>query len=147
MNDGLPQDTAQECLSLDDLERLSGVARRTIRYYIQLGLVSRPLGETRAAHYTWEHLADLLAIRRLTGQGLALDAVRRRLRGGTDASDEPQEPGALRVATHIRLAPGVELVVDSDRSGLGAESLRRLARDLVQWLARERQEGVNDEFP
>ena len=41
-------------LSLDELCRPSEHPKRTIRYDIQLGLVSRPVGEARAARYTGE---------------------------------------------------------------------------------------------
>ena len=36
--------------SLDDLCTLTDVPKRTARYYMQLGLIDRPVGETRAAH-------------------------------------------------------------------------------------------------
>jgi len=55
--------------TLDQLTTLAGVPRRTVRYYIQLGLVDRPVGETRAAYYTWQHLKQLLEVRGYTEQG------------------------------------------------------------------------------
>ena len=98
-------------------------------------------------YYTWEHLADLLTIRRLTAQGLGLDAVRRQLRSGAEPPAQAHELGALRLTTHVELAPGVELVVDTGRSGLGAEPLRRLAREVALWLVHERKQGENNDNP
>jgi DNA-binding transcriptional MerR regulator len=62
--------------SLDELCILAGVPPRTVRYYIQLGLVDRPDGETRAARYTARHLGQLQQIRRWTDEGLSLERVR-----------------------------------------------------------------------
>src|SRR5438132_5850914 len=62
--------------------------RRTIRYYVTLGLVDRPLavpGRGRTAFYGRRHLLQLLAIKRLQAQGLSLAEVQDRLVGQTDA--------------------------------------------------------------
>ncbi len=61
--------------------------RRTIRYYVTLGLVDRPLsspGRGRTAFYGRRHLLQLVAIKRLQGQGLPLTDVQARLVGQTD---------------------------------------------------------------
>ena len=46
---------APETLTLDELAALVDLPKRTVRYYIQLGLVDRPEGETRAARYGPRH--------------------------------------------------------------------------------------------
>lgn len=61
--------------SLDDLAERSETPARTIRYYIQRGLVSRPVGEKRGAHYTPGHLRQLLQIRKWVGAGLSLQRI------------------------------------------------------------------------
>ena len=48
--------------SLEELSELTGISRRTIRFYIQKGLMNGPEGEKRGAYYTTEHLEDLLRI-------------------------------------------------------------------------------------
>ena len=60
---------ADQQFTADELATLANVPRRTLRYYIQLGLVDRPVGETRAAYYTRQHLRRLLEIREYTDQG------------------------------------------------------------------------------
>ena len=42
---------------------LADLPPRTIRYYVQMGLVDRPQGETRAARYGAVHLEQLLLIK------------------------------------------------------------------------------------
>lgn len=48
--------------SIGQLAELSGVSRRTIRFYVQTGLLKPPKGLGRGAHYTDEHLQALQSI-------------------------------------------------------------------------------------
>ena len=116
--------------SLDQLATLAGVPRRTVRYYIQLGLVDRPVGETRAAYYTWKHLKQLLEVRGYTEQGFSLERIRELQRRGSEPPAAVAVPraGHLTVQSHIHLADGVELVIEPGRAHLAPEQLRRFAR-------------------
>ena len=58
--------------TLDDLCTLSDTPKRTVRYYIQIGLMDRPIGETKAAHYLPGHLDQLLKIRQFSDAGISL---------------------------------------------------------------------------
>lgn len=60
--------------------------RRTIRYYGTLGLVDRPELSGRTALYGPRHLRQLVAIKRLQGEGLSLEDVQQRLTGLDDAA-------------------------------------------------------------
>lgn len=115
----------------DELAGLANVPRRTLRYYIQLGLVDRPIGETRAAYYTWQHLKQLLEIRELTEQGFSLERIAELREEGTTPPAAASAPraGHVSVQSHIHLADGVELVVEPGRAELSPEQLRRFARD------------------
>jgi DNA-binding transcriptional MerR regulator len=129
--------TPDRTYTLDQLAELAGVPRRTIRYYIQLGLVDRPIGETRAAHYTWQHLQQLLAIRKLTEQGFSLERVREVLaQGDTPAAASAPRAGSITVHSHIHLADGVELIVEPGQAKLTPEQLRRFAREAIATFAR-----------
>lgn len=127
--------------SIDDLCRLTGFTRRTIRFYVQEGLLERPEGERRAAYYLEKHLEALLTIKRLTAAGLSLDAVRTRLK--TPDDEEPpvkRKAGTARTCVHVTVADGVELVIDSSEAKLAPEKLRELCRQveaLVETLAKE----------
>ena len=145
--------STDKTFSIDELAGLSGVSRRTIRYYLELALLDRPIGETRAAYYTWRHLQQLLEIRRLTEAGLSLDAVRRRLTaagepavGDVSASGlEPtSRPPSIEVRSHLHLAAGIELVIEPGAAQLSPEQLRRLMRETLAVLARVRQEPSHD---
>ena len=67
---------ADDRLTLDDLATLTGTTPRTVRFYIQQGLVSRPEGAKRGAFYLRRHVEQLLMIRRWTDAGLSLDRIR-----------------------------------------------------------------------
>jgi len=124
--------------SADELATLAGVPRRTLRYYIQLGLVDRPIGETRAAYYTWVHLHQLLEIRRLTEQGFSLERVQELLAQGDDPPPAAvaARAGSISVQSHVHLAPGIEVVIDPSHAGLTPEQLRRFARETLAVYAR-----------
>jgi DNA-binding transcriptional MerR regulator len=128
------QDLHERTYSVDELAALSATPRRTIRYYIQLGLVDRPVGETRAAHYDWRHLRQLLEIRRLTEEGFSLERIGERLRANNGANESPvraSAPGTIQVLSHVHLAPGLELVIDPAAAQLSPEKLRALIREIV----------------
>lgn len=74
--------------------------RRTIRYYTTLGLVDRPSElRGRTAFYGRRHLLQLVAIKRLQGEGLSLREVQQRLTGLDEralaaVADLPEQGGA-----------------------------------------------------
>ena len=70
--------------SLRELAALSGVAGRTIRLYLQRGVMPRPRFMGSATRYHFDQLMWLLAIRRLrTAERLTLSAIRARLQALT----------------------------------------------------------------
>ena len=64
---------------LADLSDRAGVSQRTVRYYIQQGLLPAPESRGPGAHYGPEHLDRLRLIRRLQREHLPLAEIRRRL--------------------------------------------------------------------
>ena len=79
--------------TLDELCTLTHLPRRTVRYYVQMGLVERPDGETRAARYSERHLTQLLRIKQLSSDGVSLERIREVLAGG----DAPLAPRPIAV--------------------------------------------------
>lgn len=131
-----------ESFNLNELCALADLPRRTVRYYIQIGLIDRPRGATRSARYTREHLHSLLEIRRWQKAGLALDRIRELLRA-PEAADLPVPPpaaGVLQVWSRLTLAPGIELHIDPRQAGLTSEQVRNLARRILQSLDSNHEE-------
>jgi len=120
-----------ESYSLADLAALVDLPERTVRYYVQINLVDRPEGETRAARYGQKHLEQLLEIRKWQRSGLSLDRIRELLAdGSTTLPVRPRGAGTVEVWSHLVVADGIELTVEPGRAGLAPEELRALFRDV-----------------
>jgi DNA-binding transcriptional MerR regulator len=124
---------AQQTFSLNELSELADVPKRTVRYYIQIGLLDRPEGETRGAYYLPSHLDKLLRIRQLTEAGVSLERVRDVLSGDPPPVPPKRlEPGAVDVRSHIWIAPGVEIQVSPEQAKVSSEDVRAFARAVVE---------------
>lgn len=121
--------------SIDQLCALTDLPKRTVRYYMQLGLVDRPVGETRAAHYTPVHLGQLLQIRKLADAGVSLERIREVMAGGeSPVPGRQRQSGTISVRSHVYIAPGVELQIDPQEAGLSPEQLRAFVRTVMtEW--------------
>lgn len=71
-------------LDLSELANRAGVSPRTIRYYIQEGLLPSPETKGPGAHYGQEHVDRLQIIKRLQQQYLPLVEIRRLLKEAGD---------------------------------------------------------------
>ena len=121
-----------QTFSLDELCTLTDLTKRTVRYYVQIGLVNRPEGETRAAKYSPQHLEQLLLVKKWTAAGVSLDRIRELLQG--DSAPVPERgrvPGSIEVCSHLHVAEGVELVIEPTRAGLTPEQLRHFVRAVM----------------
>ncbi len=113
-------------ISLQQLSEQTGIPERTIRFYIQKGLLARPEGDRRGAFYTESHLGELLRIRQWQEAGLSLDAISNLLQAKNEAPLSPSRPGSIEVRSHLIIADGLELMVAAERAGLTQTQLRKL---------------------
>jgi DNA-binding transcriptional MerR regulator len=134
-----PTGGATERLTIEALASLAGVSPRTIRFYIAQGLLDRPVGEKRGAHYVQRHLDQLLQIRRWGEAGHSLERIRALIQGAPeDPPRRPTKPGAVEVWSRMTLVDGLELHVEPGRAGLSPEQLRALLQGLAQLYHRVR---------
>lgn len=122
--------------AIGDLAELAGVSRRTVRYYVQEGLLPAPLGLGRGNHYGQEHLDRLLRVKALQEAGRSLDEIRHALNPAPAARRAPapvERTAAERIERklwrRLTLAPGVELHVEG---GLRLPSPGKL-EELAAW--------------
>jgi hypothetical protein len=108
--------------NIADLAGLGGVSRRTVRYYVQEGLLPAPHGVGRGNHYGQEHLDRLLAVKAMQEKGWSLERIRAEagpaVRAAADAgpTQNVTVPRVPREAwTRLEVAPGVEVHVASGR--------------------------------
>ena len=71
--------TTRDELTIDDLCAETGFTRRTIRYYLQRGLIPPPEGGGRRRIYRRDHLLRLLLVRALQERRYPLEEIRARL--------------------------------------------------------------------
>ncbi len=122
--------------AIGDLARLGGVSRRTVRYYVQEGLIPPPLGVGRGNHYGPEHLDRILQVKALQEAGRTLDEIRRASMDAEPAASaaQPVDVPAIERSLwrRITLAPGVELHIAGD---IRLPAPGRL-QDLSDWCRR-----------
>lgn len=124
---------SEKTFTLDELCTLTDLTKRTVRYYMQLGLVERPIGETRAAHYTSRHLDQLLRIKQLTEAGVSLERIREVMAGGdTPVPTRQRRPGSVEVRSHLFVAPGLEIQISPEEAGMTPEQVRAFVREVMQ---------------
>lgn len=128
--------------NLTELCNLCDLPVRTVRFYIQQGLVSRPVGERRTAKYTTEHLDQLLAIKKWQAAGLSLERIRELLTtpDESDIPPKPRWPGMVEVWSHLHIADGVELQIEPHRAGLTPEQLREFLQAVLNLYQQTTQE-------
>jgi DNA-binding transcriptional MerR regulator len=122
--------------TLDELCQLVDLPRRTVRYYVQMGLMDRPEGAGRGASYGNRHLEQLLEIKKWQAAGLSLERIGELLRPDTVAGaplppQRPRQRGAIEVWSHLVIDDGVELLLEPKRAGLSPEQVRALATGVM----------------
>jgi DNA-binding transcriptional MerR regulator len=136
---------SEKTFTLDELCTLTDLTKRTVRYYMQLGLVERPIGETRAAHYTSRHLDQLLRVKQLTEAGVSLERIREVMAGGdTPVPTRQRRPGSIEVRSHLFVAPGLEIQISPEEAGMTPEQVRAFVREVMQAAERVMRKD-NDE--
>jgi DNA-binding transcriptional MerR regulator len=121
--------------SLDELCTLTDLPKRTVRYYMQMGLVDRPIGETRAAHYLSAHLDQLLKVKQLADAGISLERIADIQNGEVlPVPPKPRKPGDIQVKSHIHVAPGIELQISPEEADMSPEQIRGLVKAVMKTI-------------
>ena len=137
-----------QTFSLDEIAALAELPRRTVRYYIQSGLIDRPQGVGKGAYYTQRHVEQLLFVRKWQLAGLSLERIGELLRQGELGGDRrapshddlpippaPRRPGTVEVWSHLVVAEGVEVVLEPGKAGLSPEQVRAFFRAVTSAYA------------
>ena len=117
--------------TLDQLSALTDLPLRTIRYYIQLGLVDRHEGDRKHARYTQKHLDQVLQVRAMADQGTPLERIKQLINGITTPLPPQKAAGDISVISKVFIASGVELHIDPQMAGLSPEKLRLFVRSVL----------------
>jgi len=122
--------------TLNELCVLADLPVRTVRYYVQHGLVDKPEGETRAARYGARQLEQVLLIKKWSAAGVSLDRIRELLQG----EDAPVpalaiKAGSVAVWSHLHVTDGLEVVIEPGRAQMSPEQVRQFTRGVMALYA------------
>ena len=119
-------DTSKNTYSIGELAETADGSRRTVRFYVQRGLINPPRGRGRGSVYTGRHLEQIRRVRAFQRQGLELDSIR--------SMPEEERPSAVAAPSRsfsvlrIPLVPGVRLEVDTTERAPSPALIDELAR-------------------
>lgn len=128
-------DTDEARYGIEELADRAGVSRRTVRYYVQRGLLPAPTGLGRGKHYTEGHLARLVQVRDLQEGGVGLAEIAAVLSGQADRVRAAPAGGAQSTWTKVALDDDVELFVRGRR--LDPVRLERLIAAVLEILGED----------
>lgn len=120
--------------TLDEIASLAELPRRTVRYYIQSGLIDRPQGIGKGAFYTHHHVEQLLLVRKWQLAGLSLERIGEVLKQPKTGllPPAPRRAGTVEVWSHLVVADGVEGTLEPGRAGLTPEQVRAFFREVTR---------------
>ena len=124
----------QQTFTLDEIAALAELPRRTVRYYIQTGLIDRPQGVGKGSFYTQHHIEQLVLVRKWQLAGLSLekigDVLKQQASGPLPPT--PRRSGTVEVWSHLVVAEGVEVNLEPSRAGLSPEQVRAFFRGVTR---------------
>ena len=96
--------------TIEQLGELTGFTRRTIRYYVQEGLIDPPAGRGRGGFYYDSHVQQLLRIKSFQEKGIGITAMVSLMK---NEAPEPVLP-TREVMIRYEIVPGMEINVSRE---------------------------------
>jgi len=135
----------QKHYNMKELSALIDMTPRTIRFYIQEGVVDKPHGQNKGAYYTHQHLQQLLTVKKYKEAGVSLERIAQIIHEeGSPVVDYKIKPGNIEVISRIHLMDGVELTINPERSGLTQQEIRQLSRTILETIETLQKEKNHD---
>ena len=124
--------------TIHDLCDLTGYSRRTIRYYIQEGLLDPPAGRGRGGFYFDSHLKRLQQIKILQDKGLKLAAIQELVKKG----EEPEPSPVRELWVKYPVDRGIEIHISRDLEEKERKKIAeiiRVARSILESGGKEHE--------
>ncbi len=126
--------------SIGEVSERANVSRRTVRYYVQRGLIDAPGGRGRGSAYTQKHVEQIQRVLRLQREGVTLETIEQ-LPAAADAQESARIPARAEVVVRISLRPGLQLELNSGGAIPPAHILEQLAAACEQVLKNYDSDG------
>jgi DNA-binding transcriptional MerR regulator len=135
--------------SISELQALTGLSGRTVRYYVSEGLLPAAHGRGPSATYGREHVLRLNLIQRLKAERLPLETIKQRLDGLSDRQIASLVESEARPAgeawRRIEIHPDIELHVRSKPMPEGhelEETVQLILETIQPTLDRLKRSGI-----
>jgi len=125
---------ADNLLSIGELAERANVSRRTVRYYVQRGLIDPPLGLGRASGYSQKHVDQIQRVLRFQREGLPLRTIEQLPENAEPAPAASVMPPPT-VVLRVPLRDGVRLEIDAGSALPPQDVLNQLAAACERVLA------------
>lgn len=119
--------SSKNLLTIDELSQVSGLSKRTIRYYVNSGLLDRPTGETKNARYDASHLEQIRNVKALQEQGYTLARIVELKRQTHQEVLNRREIGEPLTVIEIPVDPGISIEFRQEICGLTQPQMIKLA--------------------
>ncbi len=119
--------------TINELCELTGFSRRTVRYYIQEGLLDPPAGRGRGGFYFDSHLQQLNKIRALQEKGLRLSAIQELLKKDEEKSELIS---SREIWIRYPIAEGIEIHVSrnlEEKIGKKITEVVRVVKSILEY--------------
>ena len=116
---------------MDELVEASGINDRTVRYYIEQGILQHARGRGRSSYYTTEHLERLTRVADLRDRGMSIAEIRESL--APAAVGEPATPAESW--ERYPLHPDLEVHLKAEAGDEVRMLLRRFQQISNEWFA------------
>lgn len=110
--------------TIDELCELAGYTRRTIRFYIQEGILEAPAGRGRGGFYFDSHLEKLHQIRSLQEQGLKLSTINHHLEENKSDNDD----SIRKIWAKYEIVQGFEINISRDFEKNNSNKIREILK-------------------
>jgi DNA-binding transcriptional MerR regulator len=114
--------------SIADVAEKTGVSRRTVRYYVQRGLIDAPVGRGRGSGYTDNHVEQIIRVLRLQREGVTLDTMQQLPPEALgDVAAAPSTMTVPNLVLRLPILDGVQLELEASQGVPDAATLDELA--------------------
>ncbi len=96
--------------TIEELGELTGYTRRTIRYYVQEGLIDPPAGRGRGGFYYDSHVQQLLRIKSFQEKGIGITAMVSLMKKEVPEAVLPSREVMIR----YEIVPGIEVNISRE---------------------------------